>query len=308
MLDTIASSIDRLRRAEAAVARTVLAAPHAAVRASLAQLAGKAGVSEPTVLRFCRTAGFGGFHEFKIALAQHLAASAAREEAGDRPTPLVRDLSPNDSVASATEKVLNRSIDALVRLRSRLDTAALERAAGVMAGAQRVQIVGVGASGTVALDAHHKLFRLLPQVTASTDAHLQAMAAATLGPGDALLAISKTGTSDEIFDVANIARDGGATVIAITASATPLAERADIRLTVDVDEDTAVHTPMVSRLAQLALIDALTVAIGLQALPGLDRRLARIKAVLAGHHRVPDRPASAAPSLSPSPQENPEEF
>lgn len=308
MLDTIASSIDRLRRAEAAVARIVLAAPHAAVRASLAQLAGKAGVSEPTVLRFCRTAGFGGFHEFKIALAQHLAASAAREEAGDRPTPLVRDLSPNDSVASATEKVLNRSIDALVRLRSRLDTAALERAAGVMAGAQRVQIVGVGASGTVALDAHHKLFRLLPQVTASTDAHLQAMAAATLGPGDALLAISKTGTSDEIFDVANIARDGGATVIAITASATPLAERADIRLTVDVDEDTAVHTPMVSRLAQLALIDALTVAIGLQALPGLDRRLARIKAVLAGHHRVPDRPASAAPSLSPSPQENPEEF
>ena len=308
MLDTIASSIDRLRRAEAAVARTVLAAPHAAVRASLAQLAGKAGVSEPTVLRFCRTAGFGGFHEFKIALAQHLAASAAREEAGDRPTPLVRDLSPNDSVASATEKVLNRSIDALVRLRSRLDTAALERAAGVMAGAQRVQIVGVGASGTVALDAHHKLFRLLPQVTASTDAHLQAMAAATLGPGDALLAISKTGTSDEIFDVANIARDGGATVIAITASATPLAERADIRLTVDVDEDTAVHTPMVSRLAQLALIDALTVAIGLQALPGLDRRLARIKAVLAGHHRVPDRPASAAPSLPPSPQENPEEF
>ncbi len=308
MLDTIASSIDRLRRAEAAVARIVLAAPHAAVRASLAQLAGKAGVSEPTVLRFCRTAGFGGFHEFKIALAQHLAASAAREEAGDRPTPLVRDLSPNDSVASATEKVLNRSIDALVRLRSRLDTAALERAAGVMAGAQRVQIVGVGASGTVALDAHHKLFRLLPQVTASTDAHLQAMAAATLGPGDALLAISKTGTSDEIFDVANIARDGGATVIAITASATPLAERADIRLTVDVDEDTAVHTPMVSRLAQLALIDALTVAIGLQALPGLDRRLARIKAVLAGHHRVPDRPASAAPSLPPSPQENPEEF
>lgn len=307
MLDTIASSLDRLRRAEAAVARTVLAAPHAAVRASLAQLAGKAGVSEPSVLRFCRTAGFGGFHEFKIALAQHLAASAAREEAGDRPTPLVRDLSPGDSVASATEKVLNRSIDALVRLRSRLDTAALERAAGVLACAQRVQIVGVGASGTVALDAHHKLFRLLPQVSASTDAHLQAMAAATLGPGDALLAISKTGTSDEIFDVAAIARDGGATVIAITASATPLAERADIRLTVDVDEDTAVHTPMASRLAQLALIDALTVAVGLQAPPGLDRRLARIKAVLAGHHRVPDRPASAALSLSLSPQKSPEE-
>ncbi len=305
MLDTIASSLDRLRRAEAAVARSVLADPESAMRDSLAQLAGKAGVREPSVLRFCRSAGYGGFQDFKIALAGHLAASAAREEAGERPTPLVRDLSPGDSVAGAAEKVLNRAIDALVRLRGRLDTVALERAARVMAQARRVQIVGVGASGTVALDAHHKLFRLLPQVTASTDAHFQAMAAATLGPGDALLAISKTGTSDEIFDVAAIARDGGATVIAITASATPLAERADIRLTVDVDEDTAVHTPMASRLAQLALVDALTVAVGLQAPPGLDRRLARIKAVLAGHHRVPDRPGT--PSPSPSTTKIPEE-
>lgn len=307
MLDSIASSLNSLRRAEAAVARSVLADPGAAVRDSLAQLAGKAGVSEPSVLRFCRSAGFGGFQEFKIALAQHLAASAAREEAGDRPTPLVRDLSPGDSVASAAEKVLNRSIDALVRLRGRLDALALEKAAGVLARARRVQIVGVGASGAVALDAHHKLFRLLPQVTASTDAHLQAMAAATLGPGDALLAISKTGTSDEIFDVAAIARDGGATVIAITASATPLAERADIRLTVDVDEDTAVHTPMASRLAQLALIDVLTVAVGLQAPPGLDRRLARIKAVLAGHHRAPERPASVSNSASSATRRKTEE-
>ncbi|PWC32801.1 MurR/RpiR family transcriptional regulator [Azospirillum sp. TSO35-2] len=300
MLATIASSLDRLRRAEAAVARTVLADPDAAVRDSLAQLAAKAGVSEPSVLRFCRSAGFGGFQEFKIGLAQHLAASAAWEQAADRPTPLVRDLSPGDSVAGAAEKVLNRAIDALVRLRSRLDAPALERAAATLAQARRVQIVGVGASGAVALDAHHKLFRLLPQVTASTDAHLQAMAAATLGRGDVLLAISKTGTSAEILDTTAIARDGGATVIAITASATPLAERADIRLTVDVDEDTAVHTPMASRLAQLALVDALTVAVGLQAPPGLDRRLSRIKAVLAGHHRAPDRPPTQPTTIPPT--------
>ncbi|MBP2303353.1 MurR/RpiR family transcriptional regulator [Azospirillum picis] len=294
MLDTIASSLDRLRRAEAAVARTVLADPEATVRDSLAQLAARAGVSEPSVLRFCRSSGFDGFQDFKIGLARHLAASAVLEQAAERPAPLVRDLAPGDSVASATEKVLNRAIDALVRLRSRLDATTLERAAAALAHAARVQIVGAGASGAVALDAHHKLFRLLPQVAASSDAHLQAMAAATLGPGDVLLAISKTGTSAEILDAAAIARDGGATVIAITASATPLAERADIRLTVDVDEDTAVHTPMASRLAQLALVDALTVAVGLQAPPGLDRRLSRIKAVLAGHHRAPVRPAAAS--------------
>ncbi len=119
------------------------------------------------------------------------------------------------------------------------------------------------------------------------------MAAAALGPGDALLALSKTGTSDEILTAAAIAREGGATVIAITGTGTPLAQRADTLLVVDVDEDTAVHTPMASRLAQLALIDALTVAVGLLAPPGSNRRLARIKAALRGRHRTGDAPSAA---------------
>ena len=298
MLATIEASLDRLRRAEVAVARVVLAAPDAVVADSIGQLAAKAGVSEPTVLRFCRAAGFEGFQDFKLRLAQHLAATAARAQAARGPVALVRDLSPDDSVGSAAEKVLNRAIDALARLRDRLDSAALERAARRLVAAGRVEIVGVGASGAVAQDAHHKLFRLLPAVAAASDSHLQAMAAATLGPGDLLLAISKTGTSAEILDAAAIARDGGATVIALTAAGTPLAALADTLLAVEVDEDTAVHTPMASRLAQLALIDALTVAVGLLSPPGLNQRLARIKAALRGRHRAAETTEAALLTLS----------
>lgn len=286
MLATIQASLDTLRRAEIAVARVVLAAPDAVVEDSIAQLAAKAGVSEPTVLRFCRAAGFTGYQDFKLRLAQHLAASAARAQAARGSVTLARDLTPGDSVGGAAEKVLNRSIDALVRLRDTLDPAALERAARALLKAGRVQIIGVGASGAVAQDAHHKLFRLLPSVAAASDAHIQAMAAATLGPDDALLAISKTGTSVEILDAAAIARDGGAHLIAITGAGTPLAALSDTLLVVDVDEDTAVHTPMASRLAQLALLDALTVAVGLLSPPELNRRLSRIKAALRGRHRT----------------------
>ncbi|MBP2229566.1 RpiR family carbohydrate utilization transcriptional regulator [Azospirillum agricola] len=298
MLAAIEASLDRLRRAEIAVARVVLAAPDAVLEDSIGQLAAKAGVSEPTVLRFCRAAGFSGFQDFKLRLAQHLAASAAREEARLAPVTLARDLSPGDSVGGAAAKVLNRAIDALARLRDTLDPAALERAARALLTAGRVEIVGVGASGAVAQDAHHKLFRLLPAVAASSDAHIQAMAAATLGPGDVLLAISKTGTSREILDSAAIAREGGATLVAITGAGTPLAALCDTLLVVDVDEDTAVHTPMASRLAQLALVDALTVAVGLLSPPGLNHRLSRIKAALRGRHRAGD-------TLRDDPQDTP---
>ncbi|RJF79425.1 SIS domain-containing protein [Azospirillum cavernae] len=295
MLASLHASLPHLRRAELAVAQVVLAAPDAVVGDSIAQLAAKAEVSEPTVVRFCRAVGFAGFQDFKLRLAQHLAASAARAQVADGALALVRDLSPDDSVSSAAEKVMNRSIDALVRLRDTLDATALERAARRLTQAGRVEIVGVGASGSVAIDAHHKLFRLLPSVAASSDAHLQTMAAATLGPNDVLLTISKTGTSAEILDAATIARDGGACVIAITSARAPLAALADLLLAVEVDEDTAVHTPMASRLAQLALVDALTVAVGLLSPPETNQRLARIKAALRGRHRMAVVPPAAQP-------------
>ncbi|AWK89041.1 MurR/RpiR family transcriptional regulator [Azospirillum thermophilum] len=296
MLSAIRSATDQLRRAELAVARVVLAAPASVLNDSIAQLAARAGVSEPTVLRFCRAVGFTGFQDFKLKLAQDLAATAARAEATRESVALARDLSPDDSVGSAAEKVLNRAIDALLRVRDGLDATALERAARAMIGARRVEIFGVGASGSVAQDAHHKMFRLLPAVSASSDPHIQAMAAATLGPGDVAVALSKTGTSVEILNAVAVARSAGATVVAITAPGSDLARAADIVLAVEVDEDTAIHTPMASRLAQLAVLDALAVGIGLLSPPDLNERLGRIKAVLRERHLT-----STGAAVSPTP-------
>lgn len=290
MLAIIEASLPDLRPAEQAVARIVLADPQAVLQENLAQFGNRSGVSDPTVIRFCRAVGFAGFQDFKLKLAQHLAAEAARSSLAGGPVALVRDLSPADSVAGAAEKVLNRSIDALTRLRDRLDAVALERAARALLAAPRVAIFGVGASGAVAQDAHHKLFRLLPAVSAVTDAHMQVMAAATLGTGDVALLLSKTGTSVETVRAAALARAAGATVVAVSSPASPLADEASILLAVEVDEDTAVHTPMASRLAQLAIVDALTVAIGLLSPPDLGQRLARIKAALGHQHHPENTP------------------
>ncbi|MGL1102782.1 SIS domain-containing protein, partial [Vibrio parahaemolyticus] len=86
-----------------------------------------------------------------------------------------------------------------------------------LAGARRIICVGFGGSGPVALDAGHKLFRLDVPIQSAADEPRARMAAAGLKTGDALLVISNTGRTVAAVEIARLAREGGATVIALTA-------------------------------------------------------------------------------------------
>ena len=55
------------------MAEVILAFPDQAIHSSIAALAQQAGVSEPTVNRFCRSLDTRGFPDFKLHLAQSLA-------------------------------------------------------------------------------------------------------------------------------------------------------------------------------------------------------------------------------------------
>lgn len=76
MIDQVRASLSNLSKSERAVAETILADPEHSVHLSIARLAVAAGVSEPTVNRFCRSLGCRGFPDFKLRLAQTLANPA----------------------------------------------------------------------------------------------------------------------------------------------------------------------------------------------------------------------------------------
>ena len=122
---------------------------------------------------------------------------------------------------------------------------------------------GLGASGHVASDACHKFFRLgIPCSTlTNTPKILQFAAIAQLG--DVLVITSHTGRWPALSRAASLARETGAVVIALTDPASTLANEADILFACNAIEDTSVYTPMSSRLAQLALFDALHVSLAL---------------------------------------------
>ena len=70
MINKIEALRTDLRKSEKKVADLVLARPNMITGMSLADVAAKAGVSQPTVLRFCRAVGCSGFQDLKIKLPE----------------------------------------------------------------------------------------------------------------------------------------------------------------------------------------------------------------------------------------------
>jgi RpiR family carbohydrate utilization transcriptional regulator len=264
MFTEINRALPDLSPSERQVAEWIMAHPKEAVRATLAHVAEECGTSEPTVLRFCRRVGLQGFRELAIRLTEALSSPASYVH---------RDVHPDDTSADAITKVLDASIKSLIDMKANLSQMPVDEAVEALAKARQIAFAGLGASGHVAGDACHKFFRLGIPCSTLMDTPMILQFAAIAEPDDVLVLISHTGRWPEFARAARMATERGAKVIAITNSESDLAKAASILFPAQVIEDTSVFTPMSSRLAQLALLDAIHVALALTRGPGASDRL-----------------------------------
>ena len=244
-----------LRPAEQRVGEAVLADPAAISESSITAVARQCMTSETTVLRFCRAIGLGGYPELRIALAR----AAQREETDQNARPPVNGtIGENDSVADVVAKISYADSRAVEETGAALDVGALTAAIEAVRAAGRIDVYGIGASGLVAHDLHQKLHRLGLISFSWADPHLALTSAAVLEVGDVAIGISHTGTTIDTIDALRVARQHGATTIAVTNFAkSPITEEADLVLTTAARETTFRSGAMASRIAQLALIDCL---------------------------------------------------
>lgn len=274
MLSLIANAIPDLSRSEKRVAKWVLEHPREATNATLAHIASECETSEPTVLRFCRRLGLGGFRELGIRLAESLSAPGSYVH---------RDVSPDDSTSDAAMKVMDASIQSLVEMRTALSSMPIDETTRAMASARQIAFAGLGASGHVARDACHKFFRLGIPCSSLLDTPMILQFASIAEPDDVLVLLSHTGRWQEFAQAAALARERGATVVAITNPESELSKAASILFPCRVVEDTNVYTPMSSRLGQLALLDAILVALALVRGSAATERLKLSKDALLGN-------------------------
>ena len=270
-LEKIQSHLDILSKSERKVAETILASPQTAIHCSIATLARMADVSEPTVNRFCRRLDTKGFPDFKLHLAQSLANG----------TPYVnRNVDEGDGAEAYTGKIFESAMATLDQVKNSLDIGAVNRAVDLLTQAKKISFFGLGASAAVAHDAMNKFFRFNIPVVYFDDIVMQRMSCMNCTEGDVVVLISHTGRTKNLVELAHLARENDATVIAITSHNTPLANEATLALLLDVPEDTDVYMPMVSRLAQLTLIDVLATGFTLRRGAKFRDNLKRVKDAL----------------------------
>jgi RpiR family carbohydrate utilization transcriptional regulator len=252
-LARIRGMLPTLVASEAQVAKWILKHAGEVVYLSMARVAEICGVSDTTVLRFCRSVGFHGYTDLKISLARDLAS----------PTQMIHaDVIKDDMPHVVARKVFSANIQALVDTLEILDGEALQRAVTLLASARRILIIGVGTSIPIVQEMDHRLFRLGLDCCAETDSYLQLMRAALLGLEDVVVAISQSGASvDPVLTLQEAKRRGTKTICITGNEKSPLTEYADIVL-ISVSTEVSSEA-MASRIAQASIVDALYVSLSL---------------------------------------------
>ena len=271
LLTIISNELDGLNKSERKVADAIMLDPEAATHSSIANLAIKASVSEPSVNRFCKRFNTAGFPDFKIKLAQSLASGVRFVN---------QNVDSDDTVEHFTPKIFDSTINDLSLVRDTIDHEVVNDVVDKLIDAKRIYFFGLGTSGSVARDAENKFFRFDLPVSFHDDVLMMRMLASTGRSGDVFFVISHTGRTKEVIEISEIAVDKGSTVIALTSPGSPLSSISSISLEVNVPENTDEYMAMTSRIAHLVILDVLATGFTLRRGPDFLSHLAKIKSSL----------------------------
>jgi DNA-binding MurR/RpiR family transcriptional regulator len=252
---TIEATTPTLTPAMRRIAKAIRDNPAIVLENTISQIADACGTSVATVVRFCRAIGISGYAGLRMSLATELGKEAAQFGADFT---LGAEIARTDTLEEMASKVASLEMLAIEETVSSLDFKALERVVAALDRAQRILLFGIGASHFVAQDLHHKLFRVGRNAFLMMDAH-EAWTAALLSPKQTVaIGFSHSGATVDTVQFLDLARQNGALTVAVTgARDSALARAADERLITHARESALRAGAMVSRIAQLALVDCL---------------------------------------------------
>jgi DNA-binding MurR/RpiR family transcriptional regulator len=274
--------------AEARLVAAILADPAFAASAPIADIAARAGVSEPTITRLARALGFSGMRDMRFHLAQALAIGGAylRTPPAEDDAP---DAPPRPTPVAAVVSGAHRALDLMMLGLGECDVAAL---GARLAGARRILVCGTGGSSSMAAEEMQtRLFRLGLQANAQIDPQLQRMNASVLQAGDVIVAFSISGKVRSVRDATAIAQQYRARALGVTVAGTPLAGAVDDLLPLSLQEDRNLYKPSSARFALLAAVDILALATAEAIGPAVVEPLRRVRQSLASQDiRDPNHP------------------
>jgi len=247
----IESSLPQLSEAERRIGEYIIERPEAVPHMTTKELSEKAGVSEASIIRFCKSIGIGSFKSFKLALLKDVTLT-------DTNLTDFSVLQQKDTPYDLFHKIIHVNKSAIESCADSMDRKELAKAVEALKDAEKVVFFGVGGSSTAAVDAQYKFTKLGYHSITSLDFHYMLSLIPHLTEKDIFVAISTSGKTKDVLELSRFAKKRGAKVIALTnINKSPLYKEADIRLcTPNVEQDFRVGS-ISSRMTQLTVIDTL---------------------------------------------------
>lgn len=247
-----------LTPAERRVAEVVLADPGETVRSTIGELAERCRTSLTTVTRFSRALGLSGYQELRLALATDAGHVRSRNWV------LGADaaIGPDDPLKRVLANLLATDVRALEETAAQLDLDALERAVEAMSGAGRIDIYAVSGSGPIGQDLQRRLHLIGCTCHVWTDVHDALASGALLGQSDVAVGISHSGETREVVEPLTLARENGATAVAVTNfPRSAISSAADLLLTTAARETTYRSGSLSGRHTQMLVVDCLVIGV-----------------------------------------------
>ena len=247
ILHLITSCYPSMKRAERAVAEYVLKNPDRVILLSMRGIAEQTGVSDNTVLRFCRSCGFSGFLDFKSALIPQLLKHGQDLQYSER----------DDSLAEQEKKTLSTILSTVSSTYEAVLPADIELVAAKLARSARVIVVGLGESSGIAHVLSTSLLTIGKYASTLSDKVVIERTCNTLDEDSVVVGFSHSGETEEVLTAVRRAREKGAFSVMVT-------NNMDVKRTLPADVFLFTHVPLTSitgyffslpRIAQLAVIE-----------------------------------------------------
>jgi DNA-binding MurR/RpiR family transcriptional regulator len=280
LIAALADDEGKLSALEKKLAASVLADVNFATNASITEIALRAGVSAPTVTRFCRRLGCASFSDFKVQLAKSAYVGLR----------YLKPESVTSTAAEVAEDIVTKAQNALFEMHRSLDLTAVDEAARLLSGAQMIYAFGSGGNSSMIVnELQNRLFRFGLRISAVNDHGMSLMLAAAAEPGTVVFGSSFTGRNMELVRCFGLLRDRGIPTVALTQSGSPVALAADVVIPVDLPEGQNIFRASSTRFACLAVVDIIANLVAYRDKPRSTRILRGIKEQLIKHRDGDDR-------------------
>ena len=275
-IDMVHEIYPSLSKKEKLVADYVIQNMTNVLRMSSRELKDAVNVSEPTVFRFCQALGFTGFSDFKISMAQQVTSYMDY---------FLTDESSETKLQTLIRRTLEseiKIIDTTIRM---IDYKLLEKTAKRVLNARRICLYGTGSSAESCNDARRKFSRLGINAWSYSEINEVLSILGTFDKQDMLIAVSHSGTTQDIENVLRFAFNRKIYTVLLTAYPnTRMVQYVNTVLRTYAREIVDKLIAGASRISQFAMMDALFIAVGSllrnSELQSVEQTLHEIKEIL----------------------------